>query len=203
MKKIILCILFCLSTIHSNSLYKDVFISLRKTADFDIFITNSSVVEKNGTFYLQLTYSFEYNNQFSSMKIYFILKDGVDIDSLLELTNSDTCKYDPSPFGMGSILSYSEEKGYTPINNNATRFAAIWGSFVSRDILIYRSMNEGVFYSEYMVEFINIWPNDIEIPKNFNNKMLEDLINKSDPVSQRYIFLDDLISNGLTINEIK
>lgn len=203
MKNIFIVLFFSVVSLFSSETYKDPFITLDKIEGLDIFKTSDTVVEKDGVYYLKLTYSFKINKQSSAMMIYFILNNDVDIDALLKLTNDNECGYDSSPFGMGNIISFSERRGYTNVKNKVNRYATIWGSFVTSDLLIYRSLVEGSFYKEYLVEIANVWPSKIDIPQKFDNNMLEELIKSNDPISKKYLLIDKIVSENLTINEIE
>lgn len=198
---IVFYLLLGVSAIKSENIYKDSYITLRISENITIEPTGIRVVTDNKDYYLHIQYSLKYNSDYSNLLFSFKLKKDIDYNNIMKVIYQKEIIYTPSPFGMGRVLITADKKGYTHVTDSIKRYASEWGTFATKDLLIYHRKDDRSFYSEYLIELTNIWPMNSEIPYEFTNKTLDEDISlkKDDYVTSKYIFLDELFSKNLEV----
>lgn len=148
----------------------------------------------NEEYYLTLTYLMNFNGQDSTMEIVYRLPKDFDFEILKKSIHSKKITFDSQPYGMGKILDYAKERGFTALNDKTKRYAQNWSSFNTSDILLYVVSDEDF---EYLIQLVNVWPKSIEMPPFFSNKDIDNSFQEESDLSYAYKFWDSFIINNL------
>lgn len=188
--------------VYSVELYEDEFIKLNYTeGDLRIEKRSHLVVRNEGKHYLQLQYSFYFEEDILNVMFAFLLKDTAILDQLLVKINNLEIKDDTSPYGMGDVLKYANETGFTLLNKKVKRYAQDWPSAFTRDICIYLIDHKNEYYDEVLVEILNVWPRAIKIPYILNNKDIDQMIKGKNNNVIRYEILDEIFEEGFILKD--